>query len=142
MTYHARLAADIVFDRDVDLASVWTFLEGHGSALATASHTLGGGTASVRVFLLIEAVRETRRLTRAHRRQIIDLHRNLTLDHVGDLDRIETALFSEIDPRSPIVEEICLLSEALEALLYRICADPNAVFTQIDKVFPDSDDAA
>ncbi|MFX0542962.1 hypothetical protein ACEWPM_014675 [Roseovarius sp. S4756] len=65
-------------------------------------------------------MREARRLTGAQRRQLIALHRLLTLQDVGDPDRIETARFAEIEPDSPFVIECCLLADRLAALLTSI----------------------
>jgi hypothetical protein len=48
---------------------------------------------------------------------------SLTLQHVGDPDRIETQRFSEIDPELPIVDEICLLSDRLQELLTLISGE-------------------
>ncbi len=108
-----------------DLAHVRRFLRDNGARLAKAAHRLGGSAASARVFLLCEAVSHTRRLTQTQRRQLVDLHQTLTLDHVGDPNRIETALFAVIDPESPFVEDCCLLSEKLGALLRLIAeSDP------------------
>ncbi len=120
MTFHAKLIADDSCAKLNDLVAVRKFLIKHGTALAKAAHMLGGTGASGRVFILMTAVKEAQRLTRAQKNQLIDLHRLLTLEHVGDPERIETALFSEIHPDSSIVNDICVLSESLEALLWRI----------------------
>ncbi len=120
MTFHTKLIADEAFARSTNLVAVQTFLDEHGTALENAAHMLGGDVASGRVLILISTVREADRLTRAQRWQLIDLYKLLTLEHVGDPDRIETALFSEIDLESSVVHEICLLTEALEALLCEI----------------------
>jgi hypothetical protein len=53
-------------------------------------------------------------------RQLVKFHRLLTLEDVGDPDRIESGLFSEIDPASAFVDECCFLSEKLGALLLQI----------------------
>lgn len=107
-------------DPGSDLKEVRSFLSERGKALAKAAHLLGGPTASARVFLLTEAVRDTLCLTRTQRRQLVELHRLLTLENVADPDRIESAYFAAIDPASPIVAECCLLSDQLEELLRRI----------------------
>lgn len=78
------------------LGLVRRFLRDHGTALALAAHRLGGPAASGRVFLLCEAVRHTRRLTRAQSSQLVDFHKLLTLEHVSDPDRIECGLFAQI----------------------------------------------
>ncbi|SEL30734.1 hypothetical protein SAMN05421666_2084 [Roseovarius nanhaiticus] len=110
-----------------NLEHVRGFLRDHGTALAEAAHRLGGPAASARVFLLCEAVRHTRRLTRAQSSQLVDFHRLLTLEHVGDPDRIESGLFAQIDPASGFVTECCLLSDKLGALLKLIAEnDPTS----------------
>lgn len=111
---------------DADLRTVRVYFAEQGSALVEAARRLGGQAASSRVLSLIEALRDARRLTRPHRRQLVDLHRLLTLEHVGDPDRIEAALFAEIDPGSPEVDEICLLAESMEELLKRISSDERS----------------
>nr|WP_309502371.1 hypothetical protein [uncultured Roseovarius sp.] len=103
-----------------NLIHVRGFLRDHGLTLAKAAHKLGGPAASARVFLLCEAVRHTRHLTRAQRSQLVESHRLLTLQHVDDPDRVETALFAMINPASAFVEECCLLSEKLGDLLRSI----------------------
>ena len=120
MTFHTKFIVDDVLVRSTSLVAVQTFLSKHGTALANAADMLGGADASGRVFLLIATVREAERLTRAQRWQLFDLYKMLTLEHVGDPDRIETALFNQIDLESSVVHEICLLTEALEALLCQI----------------------
>lgn len=102
------------------------FLRDHGTALALAAHKLGGPAASARVFLLCEAILHTRRLTRAQSSQLVDVHRLLTLEHVSDPDRIESGLFAQINPASEFVNECCVLSEKLGALLLRVAEnDPT-----------------
>jgi hypothetical protein len=123
MTYLSKIATDAVFDSQSDLKAVRKFLAEHGNALANAAHTLGGQAASGRYFALAQAVRETLRLTRTHRRQLVGIHRLLTLKDVGDPERLETGFFCEIHPESPIVDEICLLSDKFENLLLTISAD-------------------
>lgn len=103
-----------------NLVHVRRFLRDHGTALALAAHRLGGSAASARVFLLCEAVRHTRRLTRAQSSQLVDFHQLLTLEHVSDPDRIECGLFAQINPASEFVDDCCELSEKLESLLRQI----------------------
>jgi len=122
MSYHRKITNAL----DLRLRKVREFLRMHRTALAKVAHALGGQAASARVLLLSEAVRHTTHLTRAQGRQLVDLHRLLTLNDVGDPDRIETGCFAMIDPDFPIVEECCLLAKKLEALL-RLIADDDAV---------------
>jgi hypothetical protein len=103
-----------------NLGHVRRFLRDHGTALALASRRLGGPAASARVFLLCEAVRHTRRLTRAQSSQLVDFHQLLKLEHVSDPDRIECGLFAQINPASEFVDDCCVLSENLGSLLRQI----------------------
>lgn len=125
MTLHQTIAADSVFDPIADLKLVRAFLHEHGTALAAVAFLLGGGAAGAKVFLLIDAMRDACGLTRNQRRQLADLYRLLTLEHAGDPGRIAAARFAGIDPAAPIVDQICLLAEKLEALLLRISAPEN-----------------
>ncbi|WP_231751759.1 hypothetical protein [Phaeobacter sp. CECT 5382] len=109
------------------LGLVRRFLCDHGTALALAARRLGGPAASARVFLLCEAVRHTRHLTRTQSSQLVDFHQLLTLEHVSDPDRIECDLFAQINPTSKFVDECCVLSEKLGSLLRRIAEnDPTS----------------
>lgn len=119
MTYLASIAVDAA----PELHAVRMFFDEHGEAIANATQTLGGPAASARYFVLAQAVRETLRLTRTQRRQLVDIHRLMTLQNVGDPDRIETQLFAKIHPESPIIDDICLLSDRLQELLVQISAD-------------------
>lgn len=78
------------------------------------------------MFLLCEAVDAATRLTNAQKRQLVELYQLLTLENVGDPDRIESALLAEIDLASPFVEDCCLLAEKLEALLRQIAEDESS----------------
>ncbi len=95
-------------------------LEEHGAALTNASYLLGGAPASGAVFRLIEAVRDARRLTKAHVRQLQRTLALLMLENVGDPDRTETMLFANLVPGSRSVEEICLLADALDDILTQL----------------------
>jgi hypothetical protein len=99
---------------------VRAYLYEHGTAIANASYLLGGASASGAVFRLMEAVRDARRLAKAHVRQLQRTLALLMLENVGDPDRTETALFADLVPGSRIVEEICLLADALDYLLMQL----------------------
>lgn len=135
MSIHQKIRTVTVFDAKSDLKLARAFLQAHGPALARAAHRLGGGAASGRVFTLRESLANSQRLTRMHCRRLASLHRLLTLQQVGAPERIELGLFADLDPGSRVVDEICLLSEKLEHLLYQISAD-DPVDTA--KVFPDT----
>ena len=122
----------------LNLVHVRRFLHDHGTALAMAARRLGGPAASARVFLLCEAVRHTRYLTRAQSSQLVDFHQLLTLEHVSDPDRIECGLFAQINPASGFVDGCCVLSEKLASLLRQIAEhDPTSdVLCQTSQEFP------
>ena len=90
------------------------YLEENGTALANASFLLGGASASGAVFRLMETVRDARRLTKAHVRQLQRTLALLMLENVVDPDRTETMLFADLVPGSRSVEEICLLADVLD----------------------------
>ena len=50
-------------------------------------------------------------VSRRFRRRLGDLLELFALEHVGEPDREEAAYFARIDPSSPVVEEICLLTD-------------------------------
>jgi hypothetical protein len=134
MTYHQTITKLPCPNLD----HVRGFLRDHGKALASAAHKLGGPAASARVFLLCEAVRHTPRLTRSQGSQLFDFHRLLTLEHVSDPDRIESGLFAQINPASGFVDECCLLSEKLGALLLQIAEnDPTSdILCEASRMIP------
>jgi hypothetical protein len=113
MTYYHKITPATCMNLD----HVRAFMHDHNSAIAKAAYQLVGPAASARVFLLCEAVGYTLRLTRAQRSQLVDLHRLLTLEHVGDPDRIESGLFAKVGRSSDFVEECCILSDKLGVLL-------------------------
>lgn len=90
-----------------------TFIQDYSEALQNAALLLGGQWALKRVQFLVDHLATNRALTRRAKSDIVALHKLLTLQNVGDPERIETALFSNLDPADPVVEELCLLSDAL-----------------------------
>ena len=93
------------------------FLAEHSEALAQAVDLLGGPAAEGRARRLMEAAGRAPRLSPALLRELEALHALLSLEHVDDLDGPEAGFFCEIDPASPVVEEVCLLTDELTALL-------------------------
>lgn len=57
------------------------------------------------------------------------LHGLLTLQNVGNPDSIEALCFCGIQPESPVVWEICLLSEALAEHIDVVRAEAQRVRT-------------
>lgn len=90
------------------------FLAEHNEALQNAAVVLGGSWALRRAQHLMDHLLSSGELNRRARLDLVALHQVLTLQHVGDPDRIETMFFAGIDPADPMVEDICLLTDQLE----------------------------
>lgn len=99
------------------LTALQSFATVHAAALISAAGLLGGRPAVRRTAHLLEDLLGTTQLTRRLRRELAGLHRLLSLESVDDEESLEAACFSGIDPASPIVDEICLLSDGLLARL-------------------------
>ncbi len=93
--------------------AVYQFMSEYADALVSAARLLGGDQAAQRTSLLINEVLQRAPLCRHLRAEFVDLHRLLSLQAVDDLESIEAACLAEIDPASPVVEEVCLLSDGL-----------------------------
>lgn len=89
------------------------FLLENSEPLINAVATLGGVPAVKRTARLLEDMTRKTRLDRRLGREAVVLHRLLTLDAVDEPDSLEAGLFAQVDPASPIVEEICLLADGL-----------------------------
>ena len=87
------------------------FLGGHVDALISAAALLGSKPAVRRTARLLDDVLSAPKLTRHMRRDLVGLLRLLSLECVDDFSSLEAACFSEIDPASPVVEEICELTD-------------------------------
>lgn len=99
------------------MAVIKGFFQHHGEACQNAALLLGGPPALQRARALIADIAAADRPNRRLRRELAALHALLTLENAADLDRAESHYFSEIDPSSPEVEDICRLSDALENAL-------------------------
>lgn len=115
---------NLVF-QDAGLNTARGFFSKNIAGLGHAAQLLGGFSACQRYLRLVSDLRQTSRLSRQLRGEIVWLHRLLTLDLVGDPDAVETALFSEIDPADPVVHDLCRLAEAVHALLVAIACGPD-----------------
>ena len=115
-TYHQKFTTETC----PKLNQVRWFLRDHGAALAKAAYKIGGSTASARAFLLSDAVRHTRRLTRAQSNQLVDFHQLLMLRRVIEAEHIMGGFSVELEPYYESLEVSCLLSEQLRAVLSSI----------------------
>jgi len=112
--------------RDEPLVLARCLFFDHGHELAEAAAMLGGASAEARVVSCALRLQDAGRITPCIRRDLVSLHRLLSLDRVGDPECLETALFSEIDPASRQVETICLLTDMLADILDAIDAADRA----------------
>ena len=96
------------------LASLKEFLSERLCALRSAALLLGGAQAARRFDRLASALLDALCLTHRLRRELDWLMSLLTLERVDVYDADEAACFATIDPASPAVEEICLVTDALQ----------------------------
>jgi hypothetical protein len=89
------------------------FILSNAGALCSAAALLGGDTAEERVKRLADDMCIASPVTRSMNRQLDILEDLLALTHVDDPERLEAERFAMIDPKSPVVEEICLLLDGL-----------------------------
>jgi hypothetical protein len=96
------------------IRALFLFLSENNEGLQNAALVLGGGLALKRVQYLLDHLSTSRELNRRARLDLVALHQLFTLEYVGDPEKLEAALFAEIDPADPMVEDICLLTDQLE----------------------------
>lgn len=102
---------------DPGLAAVRAHFAKHGDALCNAAGLIDGEAGTARVLRLMSGLREASRLDRATRRRLVDLHRLLSLDPVVDDLEPDLSSWILLDPASPEVQELCLLTDRLYDLL-------------------------
>ncbi len=101
-----------MFDLHHDpLKDLKEFFHDRSEAMQNASALLGGQPGVRCVHAIMDDLAIQPKLTRRMECNLTRLHELLTLENVHNPDRIEAAYFAEIDPGSPIVEDICLLSD-------------------------------
>lgn len=96
------------------------FLQCHSEALQNASLLLGGKPALKASITLIDDVCNAPVLSRRLQQGLVRLQELLSLEHVHDQSRPESAYFADLDPGAPYVEDLCLLTEALQDVLLRL----------------------
>lgn len=107
-----------IHDETLDSARRLFFDRGH--QLAHAAARLGGAHGEARVVSCGLQLEAASQMTHRIGKELQAVHRLLSLADVGDPDRIETELFSAMNPASPEVEAICLLTDLLHDLLVEI----------------------
>ncbi|WP_424940105.1 hypothetical protein [Aliiroseovarius sp. S253] len=113
MTYQASPA----------IKALLIFLYDRYEAVQNAAFLLGGREALKRVQHLVEHLRTTRQLNRHTKIDLIEIHKVLSLQYVGDPQKVETSLFADLEPDDPVVEEICVLTDELTTHLEAIAAE-------------------
>lgn len=101
------------------------WLSEHAEALMNASALLGGPRGFSRTARLLDDLRREPALNTRVRRELNALRDLLALEHVDDPERAESAWFALIDPADPVVYDLCVLRDELEALLGDL-PEPNA----------------
>lgn len=119
---------DLIHDPLKDLRE---FFHDQSEALQNAAVLLGGQPALRCVHALMDDLATQPSITRRMKSNLVRLQAMLTLDEVHDMDRIEAALFAAIDQASPIVEEICLLSDQLGEQLQAIPSGAQEAFSAV-----------
>ena len=105
---------------DETLKSARRLFFDHGHDLAQAAARLGGACGEARVVSCGLQLEAEAQMTHRICKELQAVHRLLSLADVGDPERIETELFAAMDPASPEVEEICLLTDLIHGLLIEI----------------------
>ena len=108
--------------RDETLQAARRLFFDHGHELADAAARLGGAPGEARVVSCALQIEAARRMNHRIRRDLVALYRLLSLEEVGDPECLETDLFGALDPATPEVEAICLLTDLLSDLLAQVDA--------------------
>lgn len=86
-------------------------------ALLTAAEWLGGKRGARRALEALDSLNTPEVSPRRALRLFGEILALLMLEHVDDPERDEAAIFAEIDPGDPRVEDVCLLADGLAARL-------------------------
>lgn len=102
------------------LAELQDFARLHSEALQYAMLLLAGPFAVRQLQSLLEEIFRAKRVSLRLQEEVIRTHKILSLFHVHDPDRVDAAYFDELDPADPFVEEICLMTNELTDILFRL----------------------
>ncbi len=113
---------------DDGTTSLREFVCAHQEALFNAASLLAGRRGGRLVIEVAdELARNNPAISTRCRRRMNDLLDILALENVHDPDRDESGFFAQLDPASPIVEELCLLTDQYrEAVQQADTAQPPA----------------
>ena len=104
--------------------SLLAFLDERRAALLSAGKLLGGKDGLSLVQGLYDRISSDGLAAGGVRRRLAALLALLSLQNVGDPDRVESACFAEIDIPDPRIEEICMLTDELGRLMAAIAGKP------------------
>lgn len=109
----------------------------HREALENTARLLDGERGASRVIAIAGDLQRASDLDRSLRRKLVSLHRLLRLEFLDDSDVVEAAPYVDLDPSSPEVEGICLLTDRLAEMMQDIDACGEAVReAMVDTAFP------
>lgn len=113
---------DISYDESstANLEAVRGFFAAFGQDLAEAARVLGGTAAEARVVNCAASLEAASHLDARLIRDLHYLHRILLADVPGDPDDEGSTLYPYLDPSSPTVEAICIVTDAVADLLESI----------------------
>lgn len=106
-----------------DCPALRFFIDEHVDGLHNAASLLGGARGARLVDTIIDQLANEARPGGATWSALRELLGLLTLEHVHDESREEAALFAQLDPANPIVDEICLLTDQLRDALEEALRD-------------------
>ena len=104
-------------NRPVGEVALRSFWETHNEALGHAAALIAGQRGTRLVGEIREALAQPGPATRRLCRHLVELRDLLFLENLQDEPFEETALFDRLSPSDPIVPEICLLADGLNAVL-------------------------
>jgi len=117
-----RKISDQTLSPDPNLSAACAHFSENGPALCSAAGILAGDVGTARVLRLMSDLRTATALERGLRRRLVDLHRLLSLNPVSDSSDQDLPPWTVLDPGSPEVEDICLLTDRFYELLKKIGA--------------------
>lgn len=110
-----------MFDLTTDtMTSIRAFMASHSEAVQNAAYLLGGQPALRKAQSLLDEIASSLVMTRRLAHKLLDLHALLTLQNVHRGDTVEAACFADLEPSSPIVEDICVLCDELEEEMHKM----------------------
>ena len=107
---------------NVGLVAAKRIVQDKGPDFMTAAEILGGPAALRRCARLLAAIKTAGTLSRRLKRELVWLHRLLTLDLGGDPDSMDAVCFAAVVPDDPRVHGICRAADCLHELLVEIAA--------------------